>query len=582
MVINRQFLNSKKSPMRRTTQKIILAAAFSILTLATKAQTNVWHDDFDQFPIGANSDDASYGAVAYNFTSAGFGAPRVVITNNHPDTIANDPSYTHSNNCAFIFNTDPNVWANVLNFGLRMNRVPVVGGNTNTALRDYTLNFDVAVQNVSITDIGGFVSAGIGVYGNNSGEYSGDGCETNIPLSMYPAAGSGYVHYSVNLGTFNTAHGTLLNPTDGTLSFFINFYMAGHTHAGDVEIDFANVSITMSNPPPPPPPTLTIIPAKPGLRIFSQDTTATYNQEGFSTVDVNQSWIGRATPSAPVSYSLNIRDFDTINGYTLYAQFVQNGASGDPYGVYFGQNALVWQITHQDAGFTTRVDWKTNSPANGQNNSALATTVTTSTNGHGTWTLKFTSDTDGAVIAPDGTSTAFTLPVDPTWSADFANPMVLDIGTAPNNSPGYGQFIDLKSIAISNVVNGSVFDDFTADTSFNTSLWNQAFSYNAASANNFGSVYQVSSNAAYWITWTQPAEGFTLAASGSVTNANTWSTPDYYGAAVGATITKPQVQGGIHTWTLVPAATFPTIDGFLGSAVSPTGFYRLQNPPPAQ
>jgi len=557
-----------------------MAVALSTLAFALKAQTTVWHDDFDQFAIGANSDDGTYGAVAFNFTAAGFGHPRVVITNNNPDTLALDPDYTHSNNCAFIFNTDPTVWTNVLNFGLRIGQIPTTGDNTSPFLRDYTLNFDVAVQNVDIGGIGGFVAGGIGVYGNNSGEYFGDGAETNMPNSNYPPAGTGYVHYSLPLGAFNTAHGTNLVPTDATFSFFIDFYMAGHTYPGDVEIDFANISITMSNLPPPPPPTMTIVPAKAGLRIFAQDHTQTYNQEGFSTVDVNQSWVGVATPTHPVSYSINFGDFDTVNNYTLYAQFVQNANSGDPFGVYNGQNAFVWQITHQDSGFTTSIDWKTNAPTGNQNNNALPLTTTTSTNGRGTWTLTFTSDTDGTVTAPDGTATTFTLPTDPAWLADFANPVTIDFGTAPNNTGGFGQFIGINSLTISNVIDGTEFDDFTTDDVLNTALWNPNFSYNAANANNSGSVFQVSTNTPFWLTWTTPDDGYVLATSASLNG--DWFTPGFYGSGLGISNTRPQTMGGAQTWTLIPAATLPTTDGTVGGPVSPAAFFRLQNSPPSQ
>jgi hypothetical protein len=554
--------------------------------MSAHAQTVVWHDDFDQFPIGANSDTnvpASYGAVAFNFTAPGFGHPRVVITNNNLDTLTLDPSYTHSNNCAFIFNTDPTVWTNALNFGLRLNRIPTTGENTNTQLRAYTLNFDVAVQGTDISAIGGFVAPGIGVYGNNSGEYFGDGCESNVPTAFFPPAGSGYVHYSVNLASFNTAHSAMLNPTDGTFSFFFDAYMAGHSYPGDVEIDFANVSITMSNPPPPPPPTMSILPAKPGLRVFAQDHTQTYNQEGFGTVDPNQSWVGVATPANPVSYSITIGDFDTVNNYTLYVQFVQNGNPGDPFGVYNGTNAFVWQISHQSTGFTTSIDWKTNRPANGQNNNALPLTVTTSTNGRGTWTLTFTSDTDGTVTAPDGTSASFTLPNDPAWLADFANPLIIDFGTAPNNQGGWGQWITYNKIAISNVVDGTEYDDFTQDDVLNTSLWNPGFSYNSANANNAGSVFQVSTNTPFWLIWTVPDDGYGLATKASLDGtADQWFSPNYYGSGFGATITPPQLMGTSLKWTLIPAACLPTVDGTVGGPVSSSAFFRLQNPPPAQ
>src|SRR5262249_48889782 len=157
--------------------------------------------------------------------------------------------------------------------------------------------------------------------------------------------------------------------------------------AGIEEIDLANIQLLMdTNPPPVPPPTMSVLPAKAGLRIFAQDDTYTYNQEGIGTVDVNQSWVGVATPAHPVSYSITFADFDTVNNYALYAQFVQGANPGDPFGVYNGTNAFVWQITHQASGFTTRIDWKTNAPAVGNyTNNALPLTTSTTTNGRGTW-----------------------------------------------------------------------------------------------------------------------------------------------------------------------------------------------------
>src|ERR1035437_3834642 len=317
-----------RNPLTRACVGVLAigAAAITLLPTATHAQTNIWHDDFDQQPVGANSDDGSYGAVAFNFTGAGIGHPLVMITNDLPDTLTGDPSYTHTNNCAFLIDTDPADFSQTLNFGWRINRIPVIGGNTNLSLRAYNLNFDIAVSGgTSINGIGGYVAPSIGIYGNQGGEYYSFGCQSNVPTAFFPPAGLGYIHYSVNLASFGTANATLLSPTNSLFSFFIAFYMAGHTYPGIVEIDLANISITMSNPPPPPPPTMTLVPAKPGLRVFAQDHTQTYNQEGFGTVDLNQSWVGVATQANPVSYSITFADFDTVNNYTLYAQFLQNG-----------------------------------------------------------------------------------------------------------------------------------------------------------------------------------------------------------------------------------------------------------------
>jgi len=167
--------------------------------------------------------------------------------------------------------------------------------------------------------------------------------------------------------------------------------------------------------------------------------------------------------------------------------------------------------------------------------------------------------------------------------ADFANPLVIDFGTAPNNTAGFGQFIGISQIAISNVLDGTEFDDFTKDDVLNTSLWNPGFSYNSANANNAGSVFQVSTNTPYWLTWTLPADGYVLATSPTLSGSTSvWSTPNFYGSGFGIMTTPPQQMGGTAIWTLIPAATLPTTDGTVGGPVSPTGFFRLQNPAPIQ
>lgn len=566
--------------MRKTLHRLLSIVALGGLTAAANAQIVVWQDDFDQQPVGANSADNTYGRIAYNFAGAGVGNPRVVITNGNSSPFGNSVNY-----CAFIFdstNTQPPL---PLNFGWDINSIAANGYNTSTALRDYTLKFDIKVEGEGIANIGGYVGPIVYVFGHggagfwSSGEYYGNGAQTNINAGWFPAAGSGWAHVEMPMGTFGTANAAALNTTSAAFSFGIGAYMAGLTSINSQEIDIANVQIVMdANPPEIPPPTMNIVRTKPGLRIFAQDFSAPWNQEGFGTVNTNQSWIGVATPANPVSYSVTIDDFSTINGYTLYAQFVQNGNPGDPYGVYNGTNAFVWEINRQDTGFTTAINWKTNRPANGQNNNALPSTITTSTNGRGTWTLTFTNNTDGLVIAPDGTSIPFTLPNDPDWFAKFANPLIIDFGTAPNNPAGYGQWIDLRKVAISNVVSGTQYDDFTQDEVLNTSLWNTGFSYN----NNPRSVILVTTNTPYWVNWSVPDDQFGLGTKADLGDPNIpWYTPNYYGSGVGATISTPTVMGGSRRWTLIPKDCLPTTDGNVGGPASSKAFFSLQKPAPS-
>lgn len=573
--------------MSRIIRTISLIAALSSLTAAANAQLVVWHDDFDQQQIGAGSANTNfpYGRIAYNFAGPGVGNPMVIITNaTNPDTLPGDPGYTHTNYCAFVFDSTNKQPPLPLNFGWDVNSIATTGDNTNTLQRTYTLKFDIAVQGDGINNLGGFVGPVVYVFGHaaagaySSGEYYGNGAQTNISAAWFPPPGSGWVHVDMPMGTFGTANATALNTTSAAFSFGIGAYMAGLTSINHQEIDIANVQIVMdTNPPAIPPPTMNIVQARPGLRVFTQDHTATYNQEGFGTVDPNESWIGVATPANPVSYSVTFGSFDTVDNYAFYAQFVQNANPGNPYGVYNGTNALVWTIQKGGGVFSTRIDWKTNAPAAGQTNNALPLTTTTSTTGRGTWTLTFTNDTNGTVTAPDGTSAAFTLPNDPAWTALFANPLIIDFGTAPNNTAGYGQWIDISKIAISNVVDGLQFDDFTQDDVLNTGLWNTGFSLN----NNPPSVIQVSTNTPLWVNWTVPDDLFVLATKADLSDTNVpWYTPNYYGN--GITISTPTQMGNTTKWTLIPSTCLPTTDAIPGGQASASAFFRLQKPGPIQ
>jgi hypothetical protein len=451
-------------------------------------------------------------------------------------------------------------------------------GNTNIFLGAYTLSFDMQVTGNDISPASGLQLSIFENQANASG-YAVFGANLLLPNTATNVftANVGYQHYSIPLSSFKNSNITIASATSLSMGIGYVSYPAGLT-APTETIDIANLEITMkTNAPPPPPPVLGIAKAKPALRVFNQDSTHTYNQEGFSTMDVNQSWVGLASPANPVSYSLTVAPFPAVNGYQISVQFVENGTDGNPYGVYAGPNALVWNITANSAGFTTSVAWKTNAPNAGTQSTELSLT-TTSTNGAGTWTLAFTSDTAGTVTAPDGTVGAFTIQ-DPTATSDFGNPMVVDFGVVPNSTAAYGAFVDFLNIGITNVADGNEYDDFTQDTSFNTTLWNSGFSLN----NNPPSVIQVPpGNTNFWVTWTGASDGYGLETKASlIGGTNTWFSPGYYGNGM-YTNSIPTLMGGTTNWVLIPGGTLPTTDGVPGDPVGSTAFFRLANPPPAQ
>ncbi len=554
-----RFISPKPSYMKKTLPILTLIAVLTGLTGSANAQLVVWAQNFDfetTGPYGAHTtdfiNDTNYPANPQNniiFPGAGGSGQAMQLTFNCTNGI-------------------------VVNLQTATLEYPAAD-NTNALLSNYTLDFDMAID-------GGTPGFGmeIGVFGTGSWIFYGDAIKYELGAASLPAPGTGFQHFSINLGAFSPSgdFGTnFLHPTDSSFSvgFGVLAYPSG-TYGTPEAITVDNITITMNtNPPPIPRPTLHMLPTTPGLRVFAQNYNATYNQEGFGTVDSGQSWVGAATPGKPVRYSLAFADFDTVDNFTLYSQFVPNVASINPFVVYAGSNALTWSITHVATGFTTTVAWKTNSPNSGNlPNVALALT-TTSTNGRGIWTLTFTNDTGGTVSAPDGTSGAFSLP--PDMVALFANPLTILFGEAPNNTQGYGQYFDLSRITITNVAGVNEDDDFTKDISLNTNLWNTAFSLDP------GSVFQVSTNTPYWLYWNVPDTGFGLATTASLNAGNnTWFSPAYYGSGVGIAPTGPGQMGPTNKWVLIPSACLPTVDGTTNGPVSSTGFFRLQNPPPSQ
>lgn len=572
------------SNMKNTLKIMSLSVALCGLTMATYAQSNtivVWHDDFDQQPVGASSANSEEGAVGYNFAGTGVGNPTITVINSDPDSLGTD-----TNEAAFTFDTTPATQpGGSLNFSLELNWLPATG-NTDPNLHHYYLEFDYALpsSSIALTNLGGFVGPGLGVYGNYGGEYYGQGCQTFPAASFYPAPGTGYQHVSFNLGTFQSANDTLLPPTDTPLTFFINFYMAGLTVADtNEEIDFDNVQIVLvTNAPPPPPPVMSMATAKPGLRMFAANASEPYNEEGFATMDDNQLWSG-ATSAQPATYQVNFADWNTVPGFQFQVQFdADPNLTVSPYSIYFGTNVFALTITAQATNYTASIDFKTNAPEGATANN-LMFFGTTAASAVGTWTLSFSSATNGTVTAPDGTSGAFTVP--PSVIGYFTNQAAILYGIAPQSTAGYGQYIDLKSVSTTNVPGQNIYDDFTKDTfdpmnpqnigNVSQNYWTTAYSLDAHS------MVQVGTNTPYWLMWTLPLiPEWTLETATNVTAPSTsWFTPGYYNGGTAVTTT---LMGPTNEWTLIPAADLPTVDGIAGDAISRTGFFRLSTNTPSQ
>ncbi len=339
--------------------------------------------------------------------------------------------------------------------------------------------------------------------------------------------------------------------------------------------------------PPPPPPTLGIFKTTAALRMFTGSQTV-YARQELATQDGNQSWIGGGYP---VQYSFTIigDDGQDVNFQTQIFLVPVNTIPGGPSGTgagsgeynngyveYQAWNNLWLQIigTTGSPTVTANVSWKTNSTNANPNITALSITNSTIL---GTWTLAFSSPSQGTLTAPGASPVSFTI-ADPNVSTDFANPMVAYFGVEANATSAEGLYHDYSQISITGVQDGPEVDNFAADTSLNTSLWQ--INPNSASS----SILLVTpSTTPYWVDWTLPATGYGLGVSPVVNPANPYGDmtadtnayvlPGGYSGYYDAPITNIE---GNKIWALIPSDCLP-------SETSPSlsnAFFRLFNPPP--
>jgi hypothetical protein len=292
-------------------------------------------------------------------------------------------------------------------------------------------------------------------------------------------------------------------------------------------------------PPPVPPPTVTILPAKPGLRIYAGSSVNTYDRATITTVNESESWIGG---SYPVTYSFSLLSYPNNNiNQTMVQLLPVNTSANTPLGGtypaagneffdYQNSNGVWLVLAPNGAGrVTATVEWKTNSPNANPNITALVFTNPTAI---GTWTWTFNNANSGTVTAPGNVPMAFTI-TDATVSADFANPMLAVFGLQPNSAAGYGLYEDWGMTTIHGTSGGDVSDDWTHQTGdFNPNggfspdnLWSPQ-----GSANPQEIIIARNGLDAYWISWTTPAPSIfgVVATTNLQTSPSTWTVPAWF------------------------------------------------------
>jgi hypothetical protein len=241
-------------------------------------------------------------------------------------------------------------------------------------------------------------------------------------------------------------------------------------------------------------------------------------------------------------------------------------------------------------GWTGAVAWKANDPGANPTNTALSFTNAV---GVGTWTLTFTGETNGSLMAPGWqTASNFTI-ADPNAAVDFANPLTALIGIQGNGS-AYGTYDDFTQISISGVAGVNEDDVFAQDSELQTNTseyWSEGYDsgtssgyyqitnltfnggagFTSAYPPTVQAIFLVTTNTPYWVTWNVTTNGYGLAesASGTLPFGGLLSPSSYSGYA---DVPQQCVTGGTN-WALIPSDCLP---------IGKSGYFEVVNPPPTQ
>ena len=298
-----------------------------------------------------------------------------------------------------------------------------------------------------------------------------------------------------------------------------------------------------------------------------------FDQEGISSPSTNNSamdcfWINQT----PATYSITLTNFpspasapgfdahlylcngDSITAFNNAYNYNQT-YSGAPYNMvdYLGLHVQ----NGASGGVVAQVDWKTNAP-NMNAFSNISFTFPSMASANGTWSLNFTDNTHGNVVAADGSVNSFTLPDffnDPNYSANFtpATSMV-QLGVFKNgNTNNNNQTATFTSVLVTNNVSGALLAD-----NFGGPGLKASYSWQIGQYYQFAAVRAIwqPAGTAYWIQWNTTASGWGVQ-----------STSNLLGTWGGAGVTYTYADStGTNTLGAIPAASLPA-----GNA----GFFQL-------
>jgi hypothetical protein len=355
-------------------------------------------------------------------------------------------------------------------------------------------------------------------------------------FSVPTAASNGWVHMRIPI-----------NPTtagiDGGSGILFKKWINNSgqlvgTHYANFWID--NVILEGTAAPPPPPTIQPLTTAISGFNVIAS-TAGVNDRQSARLVQTNGlSWVGHATDINPVTYSFTIKDVpkDSATAYGIEAYLFLcpdlNEMAGAP--DWNGTNCIVASVQHNPNGsaymnfqYKVNEDHQNQMFYGGTEARGSYTNVPGSWDGVtpnylekgnlgsvgssspvGTWTIKFTSDTNVTLIAPNGNTNSFIFPAynAPLFASDTN--FVIYLGMQANNSASLNKAVVYSDFSVGGTPN-PYSENFLAESVLDTTnTWRTGVASGPAG------VRIIPSTAAYWAIWTLPDTGFHLQNAGAV------------------------------------------------------------------
>lgn len=312
-----------------------------------------------------------------------------------------------------------------------------------------------------------------------------------------------------------------------------------------------NVKLTA---PPQPPPSLSMEKAVPGLA-FIAASGGQWDRQNIRTVGTDYNWIGR---SGPVTYSVHVAKHAAVDGFRLHMYLVPGISNpGRADSDWHETNLLMVAISsNPNGGAWATVNAKHDAP---ESNGQLFTPAAEgggdlggvgAANAKGTWTLTISQDTNIVLTAPGGGSLSNTIPPAFINAWKQLPEMQFAVGVMPGNVNYVGQKATVKGIKVTGAAGPNIDATFPT-TALDTNIWSVVASSPA------NGVQQIPNDAAYWVNWTLPANGYRLQGTPTLSPA-AW-----------ATVPVSGFSAGTMRYNLIRQANLPGANA---------GFFRLTQP----